>query len=911
MRASTFHPPTVEMLYALGVGEEAVAKGLKVDRVQYRDRRTKEVAEFNIDTVADETSIPFRLQLEQWEFCEIGHAALGKYPNVDIRMHHRLSYFEEHAEGVTVHVEAPDKMTKIEASFVVGADGAHSTVRKILDIPFSGFRYDERFLVCSTDFQFEEVFDNLSWVNYVSDPDEWCVILRTNRNWRVLFPVTDASMTDKDVVGDTFVQERLQHLHPRKENYVTLHRSLYEVHQRVADSFYKGRCVLVGDACHVHNPLGGMGMNGGCHDAWMVGMKLVAILKLGANYLTEFADYDLQRRELAQKDIQRYTIENKKQMESMDPDVQKKRQADFMRKAQDPKLHKEYVFERQMLRLVRESFRVAHQREYLAMPHADKPLLEGGAIFGTSLGLGRHPALIVVDFCNAYTDPASPMYCPDPVCGVVRAVDESVEVLAAAREHRLPVVFTRVVYEQALDLGVFKAKVPQLTTWTGDAKGTQICAQLTPQQGETVMVKQYPSAFFGTPLAANLTAAGVDSVILIGCSTSGCIRASALDAMQHGFKVTVVAECVGDRTRAVHDANLFDIRAKIGDVTPKAQVLKRLGQPHFTPESRANGVNGVSGINGVKNGMNGAHDATDDAKRPDGMGYVRGERDFQQNRERDAKVLKYDFDSPMKEFTNGIVAPNAKREFTGCLTGRRVRVPDVNSGYPKCKTAPVGNSSPGDVEWLDLSNGGFKDHLCSVKKFMVVVPSTNTTVEADFWRMIHANKDLDGIGFHSSPILISSPKLASDDDMLEFLRQFRKEILHTIDVGMTAEPEYIVMGMSLETFFGGWEGNREFIEEIGCEVAVVHGLKCGSATDIAHVPSETLEPVLRDLAAWDGVQAVVQCGTNLSCVGLMDRLEAELGVAMVPINAATLWFALRENGINAPIPGACRLCREF
>jgi len=370
-------------------------------------------------------------------------------------------------------------------------------------------------------------------------------------------------------------------------------------------------------------------------------------------------------------------------------------------------------------------------------------------------------------------------------------------------------------------------------------------------------------------------------------------------------------------------------------------------------------VNGVNGINGVKNGMYGAHDATDDAKRPDGMGYVRGERDFQQNRERDAKVLKYDFDSPMKEFTNGIVAPNAKREFTGCLTGRRIRVPDVNSGYPKCKTAPVGNSSPGDVEWLDLSNGGFKDHLCSVKKFMVVVPSTNTTVEADFWRMIHANKDLDGIGFHSSPILISSPKLASDDDMLEFLRQFRKEILHTIDVGMTAEPEYIVMGMSLETFFGGWEGNREFIEEIGgrcglevatgaeacaaalkklgatriavltpyqeigdrncvkffeeigCEVAVVHGLKCGSATDIAHVPSAALEPVLRDLAAWDGVQAVVQCGTNLSCVDLMDRLEAELGVAMVPINAATLWFALRENGINAPIPGACRLCREF
>merc|ERR1719335_1893936 len=115
-------------------------------------------------------------------------------------------------------------------------------------------------------------------------------------------------------------------------------------------------------------------------------MKIVSVLKLGANYLTEFADYDMQRRELAQKDIQRYTIKNKKLMESTDPDVQKKRQADFMRKAQDPTLHKEYVFERQMLRLVRESFRVKHQKEYLAMPHVDKPLLDGGALFGTSLG---------------------------------------------------------------------------------------------------------------------------------------------------------------------------------------------------------------------------------------------------------------------------------------------------------------------------------------------------------------------------------------------------------------------------------------------------------------------------------------------------------------------------------------------
>lgn len=347
----------------------------------------------------------------------------------------------------------------------------------------------------------------------------------------------------------------------------------------------------------------------------------------------------------------------------------------------------------------------------------------------------------------------------------------------------------------------------------------------------------------------------------------------------------------------------------------------------------------------------------------DGMGYEKGKRDFSSNDTTErVKRLKYDFDSETKEYTNGIVAKNNTRKLIGGLTGNTIRLPDIDTGYPKCKIAPVGNLEPGSKvqeTWLDLSKGGFKDYLSNLRKFMIVVPSTNTTVEQDFWRMLHSNKALDGVGLHSSPILISSPKLASDADMLEFLAQFRREIMQTIDMGMTAEPEYIVMGMSLETFFGGKVGNQEFIEEIGdrcglnvatgaeaceyalkklnakkiaiitpyqdigdrncvkffeeigCEVVAVHGLKCGSATDIAHVPEEVVEPILRDLAARPGVEAVVQCGTNLSLIRTMDKLEKELGVAMIPINAATLWFALRENGIKEPMYDACRLCREF
>lgn len=345
----------------------------------------------------------------------------------------------------------------------------------------------------------------------------------------------------------------------------------------------------------------------------------------------------------------------------------------------------------------------------------------------------------------------------------------------------------------------------------------------------------------------------------------------------------------------------------------------------------------------------------------DGMGYEKGKRDFSSNDDAArVKRLKYDFESDTKEYTNGIVAKNKTRKIIGQLTGKEILIPDINSGYPKCKIAPIGNwESKEEETLLDLKDHGFKDVLSHLRKFMIVVPSTNTTVEQDFWRLLHSNPNLDGVGLHSSPILISSPKLASDGDMLEFLVQFRREIMQTIDIGMTAEPEYIVMGMSLETFFGGVVGNREFIEqigdrcglsvatgaeaceaalkklnakkiaiitpyqdigdrncvkffeEIGCEVVAVHGLKCGSATDIAHVPEEVVEPILRNLAARPGVEAVVQCGTNLSLIRTMDKLEKELGVAMVPINAATLWFALRENGINEPMYNACKLCRDF
>ncbi len=194
-------------------------------------------------------------------------------------------------------------------------------------------------------------------------------------------------------------------------------------------------------------------------------------------------------------------------------------------------------------------------------------------VFDGRVGFGRRPALLVVDFMRAYTTPGLPLYAP----AVVEAVAATVELLATARARGVPVVFTRVAYSAgAVEGGVFVKKVPLLRTLTDGAPAAEIVDELRPRADELVLTKHYASAFFGTPLSATLTSLGVDTAIVVGCSTSGCVRATAVDGMQHGFAVIVPKECVGDRAPAPHEANLFDIDSKYGDVVPRADVLAHL-----------------------------------------------------------------------------------------------------------------------------------------------------------------------------------------------------------------------------------------------------------------------------------------------------------------------------------------------
>ncbi len=194
-------------------------------------------------------------------------------------------------------------------------------------------------------------------------------------------------------------------------------------------------------------------------------------------------------------------------------------------------------------------------------------------VFDGRVGFGVRPALLIVDFINAYVADDSPLYAPD----VVTAVQETIPLLYLARQKHIPVIFTRVLYNKNLgDGGLFVQKVPVLKRMVEGEPLAEIVPQLSPIESDIVIIKQYASAFFGTPLAAILTSLGVDTVILTGCSTSGCIRASAVDGMQYGFRVIIPRECVGDRHREPHEANLFDINAKYGDVVSKLEVIDYL-----------------------------------------------------------------------------------------------------------------------------------------------------------------------------------------------------------------------------------------------------------------------------------------------------------------------------------------------
>lgn len=312
-RASTFHPSTLDMLDDLDVAAPLVAEGLAAPHFQYRTRDGI-LATYDFDAIKDLTRHPYRLQSEQFKLTRIILDKIKSEPDFEIVFGQTVAGVEQDDEGITVTFDGKDKDKRRSGRWLIGADGASSAVRRALQIEFAGFTWPERFLVVSTPFDFYKHIPGLVSVSYVADPEQWYFLLQIPGMWRVMFPVP-AEMPDEAALSETYAQSCLRRVVPDVVAFDVLHTTLYRVHQRVAETYRRGRAFLAGDAAHINNPLGGMGMNGGIHDAINLSDRLAKVWTLKAPE-SELDRYDLQRRQVTVEYVQTQTIQNKKNLEA-------------------------------------------------------------------------------------------------------------------------------------------------------------------------------------------------------------------------------------------------------------------------------------------------------------------------------------------------------------------------------------------------------------------------------------------------------------------------------------------------------------------------------------------------------------------------------------------------------------------
>jgi 3-(3-hydroxy-phenyl)propionate hydroxylase len=314
-RASTFHPPTLDMLDDLGFGKPLIEQGLKAPKVQYGSTKEGELGTFDFSAIADLTRHPFRLQAEQFKLTRIILDALQEHPLFQIRFDTEVTALTQDAQGVHVTTGSGEVL---HCDWLIGADGANSAVRRHQNIAFDGFTWAERFLVVTTSADIASARPGVTSVSYWADPDRWHFLLRIIGAWRVMLPVP-ADMSDETAQSREYAESSLASVLPAGLPAPIEHVTLYRVHQRVAANFRQGRTFLAGDAAHINNPLGGMGMNGGLHDALNLTARLGSVVEGRAGEDT-LDGYDRQRRAVTMEAIQTGTIRNKKNLEARTPE---------------------------------------------------------------------------------------------------------------------------------------------------------------------------------------------------------------------------------------------------------------------------------------------------------------------------------------------------------------------------------------------------------------------------------------------------------------------------------------------------------------------------------------------------------------------------------------------------------------
>ncbi|MFP6736592.1 MAG: NAD(P)/FAD-dependent oxidoreductase [Rhodospirillales bacterium] len=358
-RAATLQPSTLAMLDEIGMTSRLLKRGIKSPIFQFRDRLTSEiVAEFDLGLLSGDTPHPFVLQIEQHKTVGTAYEIARKIGGFEIHRGQEVVAVSQDEDGVDITVRLADgSEQRHRGRYLIGCDGGRSIARKSQDINFPGFTWRERFIIVATHFDFAAA-GGYRYRNYVAHPTQWCALMKVPGEqdegvWRCLFP----AMTDEDdetVTSDEWIQERFAECYDFQESYNIVHRNLYVVHQRVAERFRKGRVILAGDAAHVNNPIGGMGMNSGIHDGINLAEKLGRIWRGEAG--EELLDlYDRQRRPTAEKYVQAQTIQNKEILQENDPESRAKRLDSLRAIAADRAEHINYLRRVSLIAMVEEA----------------------------------------------------------------------------------------------------------------------------------------------------------------------------------------------------------------------------------------------------------------------------------------------------------------------------------------------------------------------------------------------------------------------------------------------------------------------------------------------------------------------------------------------------------------------------
>lgn len=341
-RASTTQPPTLEILAELGLIDEYIAQGLVARTFQFWDRPTRElVAEFDFDRLRGRTAYPFVVQTEQHKLVRIGLERLRRMDNAKVLLGAQVTGVSQ--TGANVEIATAEAVYR--SDYAIGCDGGRSTVRKSLGIEFEGFTWPERFLVITTPFDFAAAL-GCCFRNYMAGPEEWTNLFKVagddlKGRWRAVFN-TREDESDEEALSDASVRARLERIYVPEGERRALHLNLYNVHQRVAKSFRAGRVFLCGDAAHVNNPIGGLGLNSGIHEAWH-------LARLLSQEGADLDDYERRRRPLNIEHVQQQTIANKRRLEERDPARRAERFAELRAMADDAKKHEAFLVRASLL----------------------------------------------------------------------------------------------------------------------------------------------------------------------------------------------------------------------------------------------------------------------------------------------------------------------------------------------------------------------------------------------------------------------------------------------------------------------------------------------------------------------------------------------------------------------------------